>query len=207
MQGSILRWLYHHRLTVGATTTVMVLLISSIVVIPRSLSIYAQSSHNSSHSQYIPSSAFGDTDDLPNGTLKTQRIGLAAGSASVSGVVKDASTGNPVANVKVGISPGAVGSTAQYTTTGSDGSYSFTGIASPTNLPSKASWPLIRGHSTVGHPLTITRLLSALTPPGVHLMHRARCGDNPMDSTQTSGMAEQKTLGKSRSSMSPKATV
>ena len=132
MQGSISRWLYQHRLTVGATTTVMVLLISSIVVIPRSLSIYAQSSHNSSHSQYIPSSAFGDTDDLPNGTLKTQRIELAAGSASVSGVVKDASTGNPVANVKVGISPGAVGSTAQYTTTGSDGSYSFTGIASGT---------------------------------------------------------------------------
>src|SRR5207248_8289743 len=82
--------------------------------------------------QYIPSSAFGDTDDLPNGTLKTQRIGLAAGSASVSGVVKDASTGNPVANVEVGISPGAVGSTAQYTTTASDGSYSFTGIASGT---------------------------------------------------------------------------
>ncbi len=132
MQGSILRWLHQHRLTVGATTTVMVLLISSIVVIPRSLSIYAQSSHNSSHSQYIPSSAFGDSDDLPNGTLKTQRIGLAAGSASVSGVVKDASTGNPVANVEVGISPGAVGSTAQYTTTASDGSYSFTGIASGT---------------------------------------------------------------------------
>ncbi len=132
MQGSIFRWLYQHRLSVGATTAVMVLLISSIVVIPRGLSIYAQSSQSGSHSQYIPSNAFGDTDDLPNGTIKAKRVGLAPGAASVSGVVTDASTGSPVANAQVGISPGAVGATAQYTTTGSDGSYSFSGIASGT---------------------------------------------------------------------------
>ena len=132
MQGSIFRWLYQHRLSVGATTAVMVLLISSIVVIPRGLSIYAQSSQSGSHLQYIPSNAFGDTDDLPNGTIKAKRIGLAPGASSVSGVVTDASTGSPVANAQVGISPGAVGATAQYTTTGSDGSYSFSGIASGT---------------------------------------------------------------------------
>ena len=132
MQGSIFRWLFQHRLSVGATTAVMVLLISSIVVIPRGLSIYAQSSQSGSHSQYIPSNAFGDTDDLPNGTIKAKRVGLAPGASSVSGVVTDASTGSPVANAQVGISPGAVGATAQYTTTGSDGSYSFSGIASGT---------------------------------------------------------------------------
>src|SRR6266700_1356585 len=110
----------------------MVLLISSIIVIPRGLSIYAQSSQSGSHSQYIPSNAFGDTDDLPNGTIKAKRVGLASGASSVSGVVTDASTGSPVANAQVGISPGAVGATAQYTTTGSDGSYSFSGIASGT---------------------------------------------------------------------------
>ena len=132
MQGSIFRWLYQHRLSVGAITAVMILLISSIVVIPRGLSIYAQSSQSGSHSQYIPSNTFGDTDDLPNGTIKAKRVGLAPGAASVSGVVTDASTGSPVANAQVGISPGAVGATAQYTTTGSDGSYSFSGIASGT---------------------------------------------------------------------------
>ena len=132
MQGSIFRWLYQHRLSIGATTAVMILLISSIVVIPRGLSIYAQSSQSGSHSQYIPSNAFGDTDDLPNGTIKAKRVGLAPGASSVSGVVTDASTGSPVANAQVAISPGAVGATAQYTTTGSDGSFSFSGIASGT---------------------------------------------------------------------------
>src|SRR5437660_646418 len=110
----------------------MVLLISSIIVIPRGLSIYAQFSQSGSHSQYIPSNAFGDTDDLPNGTIKAKRVGLAPGASSVSGGVTDASTGSPVANAQVGISSGAVGATAQYTTTGSDGSYSFSGIASGT---------------------------------------------------------------------------
>jgi hypothetical protein len=110
----------------------MVLLISSIAIIPRGISIFAQSAHGSPNSNYVPSSAFGDTDDLPNGSIRAQRQGLAAGSASVSGVVTDASTGSPVANVQVGISLGAVGSTAQYTTTASNGSYSFSGIASGT---------------------------------------------------------------------------
>jgi len=112
----------------------LVLLVSSIVIIPRSISIYAQSAHGSGgpNSHYVPSTAFGDTDDLPNGSIKTKRFGLAAGNASITGVVKDASTGSPVANAQVGISAGQVGSTAQYTTTGSDGSYSFSGIASGT---------------------------------------------------------------------------
>src|SRR5579859_7332616 len=114
-----------------ATFAVIVLLISSIVMIPRGLSMYAQATQSSSsHSLYVPSSAFGDTDDLPNGAIHAKRQGLAAGSATISGVVKDASTGNPVANAEVGISTGAVSATAQYTTTASDGSYSFNGIAS-----------------------------------------------------------------------------
>lgn len=113
---------------------ILVLLVSSIVIIPRSISIYALFAHGNGgpNSHYVPSTAFGDTDDLPNGSIKTKRFGLAAGNASITGAVKDARTGSPVANAQVGISAGQVGSTAQYTTTGSDGSYSFTGIASGT---------------------------------------------------------------------------
>lgn len=133
MQGTVFRWLSRRRYAMMATFAVMVLLISSIVIIPRGLSMYARATQSSSsHSLYVPSSAFGDTDDLPNGAIHTKRQGLAAGSATVSGVVKDASTGNPVANAQIGISAGAVSSTAQYTTTASDGSYSFSGIASGT---------------------------------------------------------------------------
>ena len=132
MQEPIFRWLSRRRYTIGATFAVLVLLISSIVIIPRTISLHAQSNQGGPNNQYVPSSAFGDTDDLPAGALHTKRQGLAAGSASVSGVVKDASTGNPVANANIGISVGTVGATAQYTTTGSDGSYSFTGIASGT---------------------------------------------------------------------------
>ena len=134
MQDSINRWLHTRRYSIIASLAILVLLVSSIVIIPRSISIYAQSAHGSGgpNSHYVPSTAFGDTDDLPNGSIKTKRFGLAAGNASITGVVKDASTGSPVANAQVGISAGQVGSTAQYTTTGSDGSYSFSGIASGT---------------------------------------------------------------------------
>ena len=134
MQDSINRWLHTRRYPIIASLAILVLLVSSIVIIPRSISIYAQSAHGSGgpNSHYVPSTAFGDTDDLPNGSIKTKRFGLAAGNASITGVVKDASTGSPVANAQVGISAGQVGSTAQYTTTGSDGSYSFSGIASGT---------------------------------------------------------------------------
>ena len=134
MQDSINRWLHTRRYSIIASLAILVLLVSSIVIIPRSISIYAQSAHGSGgpNSHYVPSTAFGDTDDLPNGSIKTKRFGLAAGNASITGVVKDASTGSPVANAQVGISAGQVGSTAQYTITGSDGSYSFSGIASGT---------------------------------------------------------------------------
>jgi len=134
VQDSINRWLHTRRYPIIASLAILVLLVSSIVIIPRSISIYAQSAHGSGgpNSHYVPSTAFGDTDDLPNGSIKTKRFGLAAGNASITGVVKDASTGSPVANAQVGISAGQVGSTAQYTTTGSDGSYSFSGIASGT---------------------------------------------------------------------------
>ena len=134
MQDSINRWLHTRRYSIIASLAILVLLVSSIVIIPRSISIYAQSAHSNGgpNSHYVPSTAFGDTDDLPNGSIKTKRFGLAAGNASITGVVKDASTGSPVANAQVGISAGQVGSTAQYTTTGSDGSYSFSGIASGT---------------------------------------------------------------------------
>jgi hypothetical protein len=134
VQNSIIRRLHTRRYSIIASLAIMVLLISSIVIIPRGISIYAQSAHGGGgpDSHYVPSTAFGDTDDLPNGSIKTKRIGLAVGNASITGVVTDASTGSPVANAQVGISAGQVGSTAQYTTTGSNGSYSFGGIASGT---------------------------------------------------------------------------
>ena len=113
MQRTGFRWLSRRRYTIVAALAVSVLLISSIVLIPRGISLYAQSGNSGPNNNYVPSSAFGDTDDLPSGSIHAQRVGLAAGSATVSGGVKDASTGNPVANALVGISAGAVGSTAQ----------------------------------------------------------------------------------------------
>ncbi len=124
-------WLSRHRLTIISSAAIIALLISSIAVIPRALSIHPEQ-RPGPQAHYIPSNAFGDTDDLPNSALRSPRLSLAAGSSTVSGVVKDAITGNPVANAQVGISPGAVGSAAQYTTTASDGSYSFSGIAAGT---------------------------------------------------------------------------
>ena len=132
MQQNRSRWPGKHRLTLVCSTAVALgLLVSSLIIIPRTLSAH-QAPGSSPHAQYIPSSAFGDTDDLASGSLKPQRQGLAAGTASVSGVVKDATTGQPVANAQVGISDGTKGGTAQYTTTASDGSYSFSGIAAGT---------------------------------------------------------------------------
>ena len=122
-------WMSRHRLTVITSGVIAVLVILSIVLIPRALSLQARSL---TPARYVPSNAFGDTDDLPAGSIKSSRLMLASGSASVSGVVTDASTGKPVANAQVGISDGTVGGTAQYTTTGADGSYSFSGIASGT---------------------------------------------------------------------------
>jgi hypothetical protein len=111
--------------------TITALLISSIAIIPRALSMHPNQ-HPTPYAQYNPSNAFGDSDDLPNSSLKSPRLSLAAGTSTVSGVVKDASTGSPVANAQVGISVGTVGGGAQYTTTASDGSYSFSGIANGT---------------------------------------------------------------------------
>lgn len=121
------------RRTVVAIFTILdaALLVLSVLIIPRAVSTYA-ASNSGPNPHYVPSSAFGDSDDLPAGTLKPAARGLAAGSSSVSGTVIDASSGQPVANALVGISAGAVGSTAQYATTASDGSYSFSGIASGT---------------------------------------------------------------------------
>ncbi len=124
-------WLSKHRLTIVSSAAIIALVISSIIIIPRALSIYPQHSI-SPYARYIPSTAFGDTDDLPSGSLRSPRLSIAAGSSTVSGMVKDATTGNPIANAQVGISPGAVGGSGQYTTTASDGSYSFTGIAAGT---------------------------------------------------------------------------
>jgi hypothetical protein len=134
LQDTKFPWLRKHRYSIAATIAVFTLLISSIAIIPRGISLYAQSAHsgNGPNSHYVPSNAFGDTDDLPNGSIRAKRVGIAAGNTSISGTVTDASTGSPVANAQVGISAGQVGSTAQYTTTASDGSYSFTGIASGT---------------------------------------------------------------------------
>src|SRR5579859_3935716 len=123
-------WVGRHRLTLVSSGAIAALLILSIALIPHVLSIHAQP-RVPQYAKYIPSTAFGDTDDLPGSALHS-RVSMAAGSSTVSGVVTDASTGQPVANATVGISVGAVGSAAQYATTAADGSYSFTGIASGT---------------------------------------------------------------------------
>ena len=124
-------WLSQHRLTIISSGAIIALLISSIVIIPRALSIYSEQ-RVAPKATYVPSNAFGDTDDLPNGALRSPRLTLAAGSSTVSGVVKDATTRSPIANAQVGLSTGTVGGGAQYTTTASDGSYSFSGIANGT---------------------------------------------------------------------------
>jgi len=113
------------------TILVTALLVLSVLIIPRAISTYAVS-NNGPNPHYVPSNAFGDSDDLPASSLKSAARGLAAGSSSVSGTVIDASTGQPVANALVGISIGTVGAAAQYATTASDGSYSFSGIANGT---------------------------------------------------------------------------
>ncbi len=134
MQKESGRWPGKRQLAIACTATICGLVILSLIIIPHTIS--AQTTPpgpGSQHmQQYIPSSAFGDTDDLPAGSLKPRQQGLAAGSASVSGVVTDATTGQPVANAQVGISDGTSGGTAQYTTTASNGSYSFSGIATGT---------------------------------------------------------------------------
>jgi carboxypeptidase family protein len=124
-------WLSRHRLTIISSGAIIAILISSIAIIPRALSIHPEQ-RIAPQAHYIPSNAFGDTDDLPNSSLRSPRLSLATGSSTVSGVVKDAATGSPVANAQVGISTGTVGGGAQYTTTASDGSYSFSGIANDT---------------------------------------------------------------------------
>jgi len=131
MKNTQRSWVSRHRLTLVSSGAIAALLILSIALIPHVLSIHAQP-RVPQYAKYIPSTAFGDTDDLPAGSINSPRLRLAAGSDSVSGVVKDANTGQPVANAQVGISTGTVGGTAQYATTAADGSYSFTGIASGT---------------------------------------------------------------------------
>src|SRR5260370_4533919 len=110
---------------------VTALLVLSVLIIPRAISTYAVSNIGP-NPHYVPSSAFGDSDDLPAAAQKRATRGLAAGSSSVGGTVTDARRGQPVITARVGISAGAVGSTAQYATTASDGSYSFRDIASGT---------------------------------------------------------------------------
>lgn len=133
MQNKTRSWSIRQHCAVVAIFTILVtaLLVLSVLIIPRAISTYAVSSIGP-NPHYVPSSAFGDSDDLPSSALNPAARGLAAGSSSVSGTVTDASSGQPVANALVGISLGAVGSTAQYATTASDGSYSFSGIASGT---------------------------------------------------------------------------
>lgn len=131
MKNTQRSWVSRHRLTIVSSASIAALLILSIALIPRVLTSHAQPQVNQ-FAKYIPSNAFGDTDDLPGGSLRSPRQSMAAGSSSVSGVVTDASTGQPVAGASVGIGVGTVGSTAQYATTAANGSYSFTGIASGT---------------------------------------------------------------------------
>jgi hypothetical protein len=83
-------WLRRHRSTIISLGAIIALLISSIAIIPRALSIHPEQ-RIGPRAHYVPSNAFGDTDDLPNGALLAPRLSLAAGSSTVSGVVKDAS--------------------------------------------------------------------------------------------------------------------
>ena len=128
MHDTRYRWLSQHRIVVIGSTVSLVILVLSFVLIPRAIS-QQPTTHRA---QYIPSNAFGDTDDLPGGAPRLQRRTLPTGSASISGVVTDATTGQPVVGAQVGISDGQVNGSSQYTTTASDGSYSFSGIASGT---------------------------------------------------------------------------
>ncbi|MBV9711164.1 MAG: carboxypeptidase regulatory-like domain-containing protein, partial [Ktedonobacteraceae bacterium] len=136
MQGKERNWFRHRVQPLGYLAATLLIVVSSIVLalVAHASGIPVGFSHSSSgsNSHYVPSNAFGDTDDLPASMRAAKRLALAAGSASVSGVVTDATTGQPVANAQVGISVGTKGSAAQYTTTGSNGSYSFSGIASGT---------------------------------------------------------------------------
>src|SRR5712691_10339974 len=119
MKKSQRSWVSRHRLTIVSSGAIAALLILSIALIPRVLSIHAQPAVPQ-YAKYIPSNAFGDTDDLPGNALHSSRLHMAAGSSSISGVVTDASTGQPVANATAGISAGAVGSAGQSATTAAD---------------------------------------------------------------------------------------
>jgi len=98
-------------------------------------------------SQGFPTS-FGDRDDLPASAYHP--VGsLPHGTATVSGTVTDAQTGQPVANATVGISLGTSGSGASYATTDSNGNYSFTGIATGTYNLSAWRYDLSQGEKTM----------------------------------------------------------
>ncbi len=99
MQNKIRSRSKRQRRAVVAIFTILVtaLLVLSVLIIPRAISTYAVS-NNGPNPHYVPSNAFGDSDDLPASSLKSAARGLAAGSSSVSGTVIDASTGQPVAN-------------------------------------------------------------------------------------------------------------
>ena len=86
-------WAGRYRLTLVSSGAIAALLILSIALIPRVISIHAQP-RVPQNAKYIPSTAFGDTDDLPGNALHSSRLRMAAGSSSVSGVVTDASTGH-----------------------------------------------------------------------------------------------------------------
>ncbi len=168
-------WVGRHRLTLISSGAIAALLILSIALIPRVLSIHAQP-RVPQYAKYIPSNAFGDTDDLPGNALHSSRLRMVAGSSSVSGVVTDASTGQPVVNATVGISAGAVGSAGQYATTAADGSYSFSGIASGTyNLSAwrytiSGTQPMYKDAQqmqvSVGSGATVNFNLTPITVPG-----------------------------------------
>src|SRR5438270_1641980 len=131
MKAAQRSWVGRHRLTIVICGSIAAILILSLAFIPRVLSSRTQP-QTVQYAKYVPSSAFGDTDDLSGAAQHAPRLSIAAGSASVSGVVTDASTGQPVAKASVGISVGTVGGAAQYTTSATNGSYSFSGIASGT---------------------------------------------------------------------------
>src|ERR1700719_29204 len=96
-------WVGRHRLTLVSSGAIAALLILSIALIPHVLSIHAQPGVTQ-YAKYVPSNAFGDTDDWPGSAREASRVSMAAGSSSISGVVTDTSTGQPVTGATVGIS-------------------------------------------------------------------------------------------------------
>jgi hypothetical protein len=135
VHGDYLRRLLTRRNTFLAGTAIVVLILSLLFGLTRGAFTYAQGNPPlgaGPNPNYVPSSVFGDKDDVSSKTLKRVGLAVPSGSSTISGTVTDATTGAPISGATVGISAGAVGSSASYATTSSTGTYSFSSIAAGT---------------------------------------------------------------------------